>query len=277
MNKRIPYLPLVNLSYSSLIAENCLLETPQSLQANYTIAAASLIGKAHIKSQIPNQDAVYFAPLPHGCLIVVADGVVGSNSLSHFGSNLLGRAVEITSRKLLPSLSSLEELNLCGFLMTMHNTWQKLLTKRGIDVQESKTTCLISVIFKDKILLAQLGDGVIGLIEHGVFSPLPNPKLQSLSFSNMTYAIGPKVHLSKWAYQIRDLTKIQALILCTDGIVNMLNPATLSNFMQDYMGFLLPQSPQEASMSIKNLLDKWSQDYFTDDMTFACLYPNNKP
>ena len=56
------------------------------------ITGASVIGPAHIRQHMPNQDAFKYRNYGYGCVMAVADGV-GSDRYSHFGSKAVVQPV----------------------------------------------------------------------------------------------------------------------------------------------------------------------------------------
>lgn len=178
------------------------------LHPDYRLCCAGVTcrGLRHLQQQKDNQDAMYISPLAAGALIVLADGV-GSCTHAAYGSQSLGPAVKqicdpMTQsqamplfEELEPSLDSLEDLDIPQFLKKVHAAWCKNLQAQGFNASDCKTTCQILWAYKQQLLVASLGDGIIGVLCTPPLTPCQILNFEPLK-SNAPLAQGTPSQLS---------------------------------------------------------------------------------
>lgn len=178
----------------------------------------SVIGKSHVENNLPNQDAfivdfkgnsdkkVLFA--------AVADGL-GSKDRSDVGARTLCKVVKNASR----FFKQHSETSPSDMAMYIQGMWTNELMKLNPQkISDFSTTAIFVFLYRDKLLVCQLGDGLIcGLFddERKNFKLLDDDKD---GFANITTSLGPLMNLRDWKVGLTDSEGLKALMLCTDGI-----------------------------------------------------------
>lgn len=132
----------------------------------WKVAAASVAGVSHARTQTVCQDAYLYRVLPNGLLIAaVADGA-GSASLSDVGARLAVKLVlqtliglvdaAPTSAAFFPDEQALRET-----LLTARQAVEQEAQSRDVPARELATTLIIAVASATQIAGAQIGDGAI--------------------------------------------------------------------------------------------------------------------
>lgn len=147
------------------------------LHPDYRLCCAGVTcrGLKHQRQNKANQDALYTSSLAAGALMILGDGV---DSCKHaaYGAQSLGPAIKQSCDSLTqsqamplfesiePSLSSLQDLDIPTFLQQAYDSWRKHLQAQGLQGLDCKTTCQILWVYKQHLLVAKLGDGLIGVL-----------------------------------------------------------------------------------------------------------------
>lgn len=229
------------------------------------IWSASLIGDSHNKSNVPNQDYRLGRHYAWGDIIVVADGV-GSCRLSQIGSKAACHAtLEAVNRCIISGVTDIERI-----INLIHATW--LVNLKDIPVAEAHCTCLFAFTHGQKLFVASVGDGLIGVSGIDNEPTLIYEEDKTNSFSNCTEALGYKCEDSQWNYAILEKKKYQAVILCTDGIANAYSEKAKNDFV-DSLVRVLPKLPyNKRRKKIYNFLEKNIAPVSSDDKTLIGLY-----
>ena len=226
------------------------------------------IGPLHIKSGLPNQDAWLSRKYKWGEIIVVSDGV-GSRARSDIGSEAVCKSVVQASKFLFKSKKiKIENIQIEDFLRLIHSIW--LVNIYPYSPQECSATCLFTIRNEDKLLLGQLGDGLIIATSTDSNTKMLNDMKED-SFSNVTYSVGSDFHFEQWKHAILDANKYDSIILCTDGISDDLIPGSEDAFAKGLYEEYGNCKPRKRYYEILRWLKNWPTPKHTDDKTIACL------
>lgn len=225
---------------------------------------ATVIGPAHEKLGVPNQDAWLSHYYSWGDVVVVSDGL-GSKKKSDIGSLAVCSAVVQAAE----ICKGFPEENIEYFLRLIHSLW--LVTILPYSPNECSATCLFVINMREKCLIAQLGDGIIAAIGKDEQSIIFDEDKQD-SFSNLTYCIGENFKIEQWRTYIASPNKFEAFVLCTDGISDDITPERKLSFARElylsYSNYSLSERKKEIRFWLKN----WPVPNHSDDKTVACLY-----
>ena len=131
----------------------------------WRVAAASVRGVSHVRSEQPCQDAHAFTLLPNGVLVaVVADGA-GSAAISEVGSALAAETAvtAIATAPTLPSATDVagwKTLLLEALLLALLRL-ETEAEQREVDLNALATTLLLAVATPEATAVIQIGDGAI--------------------------------------------------------------------------------------------------------------------
>jgi serine/threonine protein phosphatase PrpC len=218
----------------------------------------SLRGKSHIKSETANQDC--FSCGENGKFVVVSDGV-GSAELSQIGSQLVCKAVEEISKK--------EANNIDGFIEEVHTQWCEYINKDMAN--KFSATCLFCVKADNKMLIGQLGDGIIAVLSEDENKDFICEDNKQDSFANSTAAMSVALNLKQWKRYNISQNDIKAVILCTDGVSDSLKDDRKLTFFRELCKTYKEYSSEETIEDIKEWLEEWRSDS-GDDKTIAFMF-----
>ncbi len=226
------------------------------------------IGPSHIKSGLPNQDAWLSRKYKWGEIIAVSDGV-GSRGRSNVGSKAICKSVVQASKILFKSKNiKIENIQIEEFLRLIHSLW--LVNIYPYSPQECSATCLFTIRNGDKLLLGQLGDGLIVATSTNSNAEILNDVKED-SFSNVTYSVGSNFHFEQWKYSILDANEYNSVLLCTDGISDDLISGSEYDFAKGLYEAYGNCKPRKRYYEILHWLKNWPTPKHTDDKTIACL------
>ena len=226
------------------------------------------IGPSHIKSGLPNQDAWLSRKYKWGEIIAVSDGV-GSRARSDIGSKAICKSVVQASKILFKSKKiKIENIQIEKFLRLVHSIW--LINISPYSPQECSATCLFTIRNGDKLLLGQLGDGLIVATSTNSNAEILNDVKED-SFSNVTYSAGSNFHFEQWKYTILDANEYNSVLLCTDGISDDLISGSECDFAKGLYKSYGNCKPRKRYYEILHWLKNWPTPKHTDDKTIACL------
>ena len=225
---------------------------------------ASVIGPAHLRNNLPNQDAWLFRHTSAFDCAVVADGL-GSKKRSEIAA--LGICKGIVSAAEWYTRQDHEPLNFEEFLIKSMDIFDEEVT--GLSKSDCGTTCLFCLALESYVHLAMLGDGLLAvLLKTGEVFIIEDDKHES--FSNIVSALAPGMAETNWLYRKVRKDDCQAVLLCTDGISDDLEDASgfVGDFVKSYSG--MPQ--EEAEKDIQKMLENWPVPKHSDDKTIVCLF-----
>ena len=234
-------------------------------QNTWDIFGESVIGSAHRKNNIPNQDAWIGCHFDWGDVVAVSDGL-GSRPKSDLGAKAACESVVEAAK----AYHNCPDAKIENILRLVHSHW--LVKIAPFDPNECLATCLFVIRLNGKYLLAQLGDGLIAVCgKKGDDSILLNDSKQG-SFSNLTYSLGQEFRLDQWQTRTVRTWQRNAVVLCTDGISDDLLPEKQSDFAQElYLSYRDCSSHKRTNEIYRWLMD-WPVPGHSDDKTVACLF-----
>lgn len=226
--------------------------------------AISQIGPRHIRTNLPNQDAVVAQKFVWGEVISVSDGV-GSKSLSQIGST----QACVATIKLAQYLSKSTVIqNKQQILYLFHAYWLSLLESNHIE--ECATTCLFAIRINQKIFIAMLGDGLITILRKD--QQIHFIEQQDLNgFSNMTFSLNKHFNVEQWNFLVVDSHDIDMICLCTDGISEDIQFSQRENFFRDLYDTYKLQTIRKIKCDIRKWLKNWGVKNHQDDKSIAIL------
>lgn len=218
---------------------------------------ASVRGSEHIRNNIPNQDA-YFSKYDGNIIVLtVADGL-GSREKSHQGSAIIGETVYYSFKKWIENGS----IYLNKLISLIIQNWESKFNNPN----EYATTCLFTVIYKNKIYVGQIGDGILSYIINDTVHILIKPNKE---FANVTNSIANSL-VNDWVVRSIDLNandKI-AILMATDGIADTLLTDKIGSFV-NYMITNINKDIEYRNNFLEKLASEWES---IDDKTISLIY-----
>lgn len=248
----------------------------------------SLVGRDHIKNQMPCHDSSLIKAISSSWKIaVVADGV-GSCKHAEIASEIAVKEVAALIKKQFPPSSSDERAYFSVIHAAMHGAANAIETyveeKDPGNEMEYQTTLAVAIMSSKNLYYGSAGDsGIIALDDQGNYHLVTKKQNDDLG---RVYSI-PTNRL----FEIGKANYIPAAVLCmTDGIYDTIAPVTLRNnkfpvnvpfanmFVTYALGLEKFKEP-EAVESCKNHLIKYLQSdeckNMTDDLSVAALINTN--
>lgn len=183
----------------------------------------SRIGHEHILAHLSNQDAWGLRHYRVGTLAVVSDGL-GSKKHSDFGSL---QAV-LAAFEAFRGWSKTPHAPVRGFVVLLNTYWN--IRTHGHERGECAATCLVAISMADRLVTVQLGDGLIATL--GEDESIERVTPPSSDFINETRSLGSNARIEDWIITEREaLQPEEQLLLCTDGVSEMIEPSKLPAFM----------------------------------------------
>jgi serine/threonine protein phosphatase PrpC len=225
----------------------------------------SVIGPAHRRMGLPNQDAWMARDLGEGAVLAVSDGM-GSCSHAETGSRAACSAVLETIRHRF----GCDAVSLDGLPGAIHQRWEANLGE--LDPADCSATCLFAATHrKAGTIFAQLGDGFIaGLAENGTVDLLTPDK--SEGFLNLTVGLASRGAIDRWQTTLVDDRKYIALVACTDGIADDIEDPLIHQFVQAIYEHYCDCSHAERTRDVRRWLQHWPVPGHSDDKTIACIF-----
>ncbi len=229
----------------------------------------SCIGPAHLKNNLPNQDAWcidHIQSVP--CTVyIVADGL-GSYANSHIGSAAVKDAV-------IQSIDAQHTLDPGGVLgnpellcSRIQWFWNKLLNEQNIPIETAYTTCLLLVEFEKDLLFVQVGDGLllgINLATHSPIFKTPNTDF----FSNQTHCLEETFTPHNWHITSIRKPATFAVMLCTDGIADDLKSTDKTAYLLNLLAVSKTLTQEECAKMMLDELKNWPTPDHHDDKTIV--------
>ncbi len=234
------------------------------VMSNWKTFGASVRGPGHMRSGLPNQDALKTYRNTWGDVAVVSDGV-GSLRTSEYGSKAACRAVLRAARH----WTQMDDERAERLLAEIHQNW--LAEVEPFIPEESSATCLFVIRPKQgRIVVGMLGDGLAAVIRtDGSYEELIDNKEDN--FSNQTAALSRETKISHWKTLLMDQDECCAVVLCTDGVADDLLPEKRSDFVRN----LYEQGQNFAVVTlvrgVRKMLENWPVPKHSDDKTLVCM------
>ncbi len=191
------------------------------------IVAVSLteIGENHVKTGIPNQDAVGFDFMNDDFVLAVSDGV-GSCKKSEYGSSkAVSICIELFKEVSEDKISQDETILITEIL----RRWQMAF---GDDCNEYCATLQTIMKFGKKAYLISLGDGFVAITSEGMKIISPDDKK---AFTNETKCLSKSLGVEDFWTKCFDLdTNMNyTAIACTDGVSNAITQGSELDFVEE--------------------------------------------
>lgn len=187
-----------------------------------TIIQASLRGNK--EETIPNQDSVLVFENNEYLIATVSDGV-GSSKNASVGAKIACKTVvdEIQNFQFMSKLSLLN--------FAIKDKWMHEIREKSNIISDYQTTSLFIAVLKEdkKILLGQLGDGLISIRIDGLLPPI---QINDKEFLNETECLGSNGN-ENYYLLILDFDQNYDFLIATDGISDELIPDKIE-FLHDY-------------------------------------------
>jgi serine/threonine protein phosphatase PrpC len=234
------------------------------LKNTWNFFGTSVKGLLHEKTGINNQDFWIGKNFKWGTLVAVSDGL-GSRTKSDLGSKILCKSV-IESAKIYHNNL---EISKNRFLNLLHAIWlAKISPERAYDCS---ATCLFAMCIRDKVFIAQLGDGLIVVCRDNK-EPIILSDNKDNSFSNITNGLSSDFNANNWRTCILDEKDCYAIVLCTDGISDDLDLSNEFEFANDLFINFHSKNNRVKNRELKKVIEKWPVKGSNDDKTIACLF-----
>lgn len=198
----------------------------------------SIIGKSHIKKGTCCQDSHAIKELENGWTVAVVGDGVGSAKNSEKGSQIAVEAVVSFCEQFFPWDGSL--LSVKSMLRTAYNFALKEIireSKTSKEPLDSYDTTLTTVLYDgSRIVYAHSGDGgIIGLNTFGDYFLITKPQKGKDGISVIPLRFGD----SKWVIDTYE-EDLSAVLLVTDGMLDILTPYLLRNNENNLDGIYIP-------------------------------------
>ena len=226
------------------------------------LTGSTLIGKNHIKWNIPNQDALLFTQYDYGNILVVADGV-GSEEHSELASHASTLAVDDTFRDVASGVLLPDDV-----VDALCNNFESRL--RETTDEPLSSTVLFCVHLRDQgLFVGQIGDGVCaGYIngERFLLAAKESP------FTNVVVPLTPGCPPERWLImRFPDVSDVQ-LLLATDGIADDILPGKESDFAVFLISMIEKTDPEQKEGKLSEILSNWETPHSNDDKTIGLYH-----
>jgi len=237
-------------------------------------AAAAWTGRKHLKDNQTCQDAVSTYYSTRLAVVALSDGA-GSAKFSALGAQLAAQTICKTLRASFRRLgsSNADTVSLVLF-KAVYNAIEHAALKKGVEVRDLACTLLFSATDGRRVLLGQLGDGIVATSNTGDKSWQRVFDLPKREYLNLTPLItGPSSHnhlQTCWT----DTTKVSSVALMSDGAAESLHQRNSDTFAPalERMSEWLNKYPTKRvnAALIQALVEQLSQKTF-DDVSIAFL------
>jgi len=225
-----------------------------------TFGGASKIGKSHLLTGCPNQDAWAAARAKTMFVAAVSDGL-GSRENSQVGSKAAVRSALTASRMIAPETGGADIVRL------VHAVWRVRLA--GLDVQSCACTCLFAIRFvTGRLFAAALGDGVITIDNGGKRETL---ELTGKDFANSTDAMDT-CDPRDWRCYDEQARGGLKMMLATDGVSDDIEEGGLFDFADFVIDEVAKRTEQRKRNGyLRKLLNRWPRPKSGDDKTLVVI------
>lgn len=237
------------------------------------------IGPYHVKNATVCQDAHYIMKLSDNCVIcAVADGL-GSEKHSDIASKTATQtAVKYCAEHYSENMDSSAILRLLKQSFRVSQCFiGDIAAKNGHDLSEYDTTLDLVLYSFGKVYYGHVGDsGVIVQTDNGLFLPVTHQDRDDFG------RVFPLIFEDHWQFGVVEHT-VASVMLCTDGILDILFPVLLKNqpvtiyvalaqFLmdKDRLGFETT-SENDVSDAMTAYIDALPENQVSDDKTVVVL------
>lgn len=231
------------------------------------LLGGSVRGPAHSAEGRPNEDAWYARVSRAGGCAVVCDGV-GSRSAARLGAQAGARSARRAWAIWKKSPAALPE----DFVRLVEVLWRLELGRTPLE--DACTTLLFAGIRPEGTgLLAQIGDGLVGIHSDGEFRAVTEDRA---TFGSMSCALGMPHKLKDWnLVSLESFGSGARVLLATDGIADDL----VAEKREAFVTWLLHEFGERpnASRRLRRALARWPVPHHRDDKTLVILWnPSEK-
>jgi serine/threonine protein phosphatase PrpC len=117
-----------------------------------------------------------------------------------------------------------------------------------------------------------MGDGMMVMCAHNDSDSIVMEAQKADSFCNQTDSMTAALNLEQWHTKMVDIKDYHAIVLCTDGIADDLQPNTQIPFSQQVSQAYRDLSRKKTDEALDLWLNDWPVPGHTDDKTIVCLY-----
>lgn len=210
-------------------------------------------GRGHIREDIPCQDKVFTIEEPHISVIALADGA-GSKKLSHIGAETVCHTTAEFFRTHCDKFTSenLNELKTELYRTLITNLEIKSLENDCESIKELASTLLCLAVYRNKVITAHIGDGIMIERTDGLLSILSDA--DNGEFANQTTFVTSNTAMEHLRINIIPLRpETDAFFIMSDGSMDSLyNP--------------IKKQPSVALNSFADMGMKFPQEYINDEL-----------
>lgn len=225
--------------------------------------AASVRGPAHVRWELPNQDAWHISCTPRAEVLVVSDGM-GSYKHAREGACACCRAVA-------HAVSIWAEEAAAGpeaFLRLVHALWLFLIQPHS--PEDCHCTCLLALRRDEEFFLAQLGDGMLCVCtEEEASLPFGLPEKE---FGTATDGLGRNFSLRPWKWMFIPAGRARGIVLATDGVADDLREEYAGSFACGILDTAQADGPEAVEKDLTDILTHWPVAGHSDDKTIAGIF-----
>lgn len=225
-------------------------------------SGASVIGPAHIKRNIPNQDSFLVKRSRKYTLLVVSDGM-GSKPFADVGSAAACRAVLKGVQGMVAGKEGVTSLD--ALLANIIACWKEMV--QPYDPAECSATCLFVFATKRKILTARLGDGMVCLLGKSTVKDALSSDVKDDTFSNATQALSDSRAASEFEVKVYDRADFCGVVMSSDGISSDMKSGAEIPFARDLYKEIEKKFFWNRRGFLRNMMEKWPVPHHTDDKT----------
>ncbi len=224
-------------------------------------------GQAHLRTGLPNQDCWLQAGAEDYMLVAVSDGM-GSCPQARLGAQATCQAFQAAAKEFLAcGQGELIVDDPRGYLQRVAALRTEIIRTKGVELHDADSTGLLAFFYEDRVLLAQLGDGVVLAIDAlgGLLRILHDGKDQS--FLNQVRGFGSSGVARGWKAAVLPQVLVEAVLLCTDGVE--MEPLDEYAHLAADLRAEARDDIEICQRSLRQLLDSWPRHGSQDDKTLV--------
>ncbi|SFW36143.1 PP2C family serine/threonine-protein phosphatase [Selenomonas ruminantium] len=231
-------------------------------------------GRAHLRTGLPNQDYWLQGGAEDYMLAAVSDGM-GSCPQARLGAQATCRAFQAAAKEFLAyGQGELIVDDPRGYLQRVAALRTEIIRFKGVELRDADSTGLLAFFYEDRVLLAQLGDGVVLAID-ALGRPLRilhDGKTES--FLNQVRGFGSSGMARGWKAAVLPQALVEAVLLCTDG-VEMEPLAEYAHLAADLQAEAVG-GISSCQRAICQLLEDWPRYGSQDDKTLVFAFKSQR-
>jgi serine/threonine protein phosphatase PrpC len=233
---------------------------PTALRGRVDHFGASVTGPAHRALRRPNEDQWLGASGAFGSLVVVSDGV-GSKIHARHGA----RKVCVATLRAVRAWHKGGTRSIDDLIGRIEPLWLEEIAP--LQRSDCAATCLLALAHADGMAyVAALGDGMAAVRTRGVVERVEHPR--GSGFSNETQVLGGG---GVWAKRCFESSKVDMVVLASDGVSDDLRPDRLSDFVAWLKDEFASLQPVTRYRALRRELTEWPTPRHLDDKTIAVL------